>query len=126
MARPKSFASMSVDQLLALRESLDKFLQHKRDQLERSLRELGRITGMSGGEKKGRRGPHPAKGRKVPPKFRNPDNPSDSWAGRGAQPRWLKAHLNAGRKIEEFAVSGRNSAPKKRGRKPGTKSRKAA
>jgi len=120
MPRSKSFASMTVDQLLELRESLDKFLGEKRQQLERSLQELGRITGLSsrggGRGKRGPRGPHPAKGKKVAPKYRNPDDPSQTWAGRGAQPRWLKAHLTAGRNIEDFAISG-GKGGKRRGRK---------
>ena len=28
----------------------------------------------------------------------------DSWSGRGLQPKWLKAALEGGRKIEEFKV----------------------
>jgi DNA-binding protein H-NS len=28
----------------------------------------------------------------------------ESWSGRGLKPRWLKAKLDAGAKIEEFAV----------------------
>ena len=33
------------------------------------------------------------KGRKVPPKYRNPKNRAETWAGRGATPRWLRAYL---------------------------------
>jgi H-NS histone family len=27
----------------------------------------------------------------VAPKYRNPENPSEAWAGRGLKPRWLTA-----------------------------------
>ncbi|MEZ5856821.1 MAG: H-NS histone family protein [Hyphomicrobiaceae bacterium] len=30
-------------------------------------------------------------GGKVAVKYRNPDNPSDTWTGRGRQPKWLVA-----------------------------------
>ena len=40
---------------------------------------------------------------KVAAKFRN-DATGDSWSGRGLQPKWLKAALAAGRKLDEFAV----------------------
>ena len=37
-------------------------------------------------------------------RFRNPANPSDTWTGRGKQPRWLAAEIAKGRKLEEFAI----------------------
>jgi DNA-binding protein H-NS len=43
------------------------------------------------------------KGGKVAVKYRNSAT-GDTWSGRGLQPKWLKAALAAGRKIEEFAV----------------------
>ena len=43
------------------------------------------------------------KGGKVAAKFRNSAT-GDSWSGRGLQPKWLKAALENGRKIEEFKV----------------------
>ena len=42
-------------------------------------------------------------GRKVAIKFRNKAT-GESWSGRGLQPKWLKAALAAGRKLEDFAV----------------------
>jgi DNA-binding protein H-NS len=43
------------------------------------------------------------KGRKVAVKYRNAAT-GDTWSGRGLQPKWLKAAVAAGRKVEEFAV----------------------
>jgi DNA-binding protein H-NS len=40
----------------------------------------------------------------VPPKYRNPDQPSETWAGRGKQPRWLVAQLGSGRRIDDFRI----------------------
>ncbi len=40
---------------------------------------------------------------KVAAKYRNPAT-GDTWSGRGLKPNWLKAALEAGRKIEDFAV----------------------
>ena len=42
---------------------------------------------------------------KVVPKYRNPDQPSENWSGRGKRPRWLTQALTAGRTIDEFAIS---------------------
>lgn len=41
--------------------------------------------------------------RKVAPKYRDPVT-NETWSGRGLQPKWLRAALEAGRKIEEFAI----------------------
>ena len=43
----------------------------------------------------------------VAPKYRNPDHPSETWAGRGKQPRWLVAQLKSGKRIEDFRIQVR-------------------
>ena len=43
----------------------------------------------------------------VRPKFRNPDNPAETWAGRGRQPRWVAEQLTLGRRMEELKIKGR-------------------
>lgn len=41
---------------------------------------------------------------KVFPKYRNPQKRSETWAGRGKQPRWLVALLRSGKKLEDFQI----------------------
>ncbi|KRR17721.1 H-NS family nucleoid-associated regulatory protein [Bradyrhizobium retamae] len=41
---------------------------------------------------------------RVLPKYRNPDQPSETWAGRGKQPRWLVAQLRSGKRIDDFRI----------------------
>jgi DNA-binding protein H-NS len=107
--------SMSIDRLMSLREKVDAALRAKvakaRNDLEAKLSNLSRL-GSSG-----------ARGRvlrtrfgTVAPKYRNPENSSETWAGRGLKPRWLASALKAGHKIEEFLIGG---APK-----PATKASK--
>lgn len=43
-------------------------------------------------------------GSKVAPKYRNPANASETWTGRGKQPRWLATLTEQGRKLEEFLI----------------------
>ena len=45
----------------------------------------------------------PEAGRKVAAKYRNTST-GESWSGRGLQPKWLKAAIAAGRKLEDFSV----------------------
>ena len=51
--------------------------------------------------------PGPRKGNKlgkVAPKYRNPQNPSETWAGRGQQPKWMASQIAAGRKLDDFLI----------------------
>ena len=45
------------------------------------------------------------KGVKVEPKYRNPGNSAETWAGRGMAPKWLSAQLAQGRKLEDFLIA---------------------
>jgi DNA-binding protein H-NS len=42
----------------------------------------------------------------VRPKYRNPDQPSETWAGRGKRPRWLLKQLKSGKRIDDFRIKG--------------------
>lgn len=50
------------------------------------------------------RGAKRANGSKVAVKYRNKDNPEETWTGRGRQPKWLAARLAKGAKLADFAV----------------------
>ena len=94
---------MDVDGLLALRADIDKRLSQKRSELEKQLSSLGAESGGAEGNSRtgfGRRSAQ--KGCKVPPKYRGPGG--ETWAGRGARPRWLSALIRQGRKLDEFAI----------------------
>lgn len=54
---------------------------------------------------KGTRKPSKMAGSKVAPKYRNPANESETWSGRGKQPRWLAAYTGQGRALEEFRIA---------------------
>jgi DNA-binding protein H-NS len=113
--------SMSVDMLSRLRGQVDAALHARVIEERRTLQnELGKLErlGTNGlrvkGGRDGLRGP-------VAPKYRNPDNPAETWAGRGLKPRWLAAALNSGKKLEDFSIAGAvkrgRAAPKKARRK---------
>jgi DNA-binding protein H-NS len=51
----------------------------------------------------GRRGSK-LRGKKLKPKYRNPADKSQTWAGRGIRPRWLVAALKSGKRLEDFLV----------------------
>ena len=66
----------------------------------------GRGEGATRGPKAGKTATRKsaAKGSKVAPKYRNPDNPAETWSGRGKQPRWLAAYTGQGRSLDEFKI----------------------
>ena len=96
--------SMSVDQLWSLHEMIASELARKikaeKERLEQHLRELGlsEADGSKIPAKPRRRYP------KVHPKYRNPERPTETWAGRGKQPRWLNAQLRSGKKLDDFKI----------------------
>ena len=100
--------NMDVDALLTLRADVNKLLVEKGRELERQLAQLGASEGRNTGKRRGRppgvAGRTSAmKGVKVAPKYRGPGG--ETWAGRGATPRWLKALLDEGHSVEEFAIA---------------------
>jgi DNA-binding protein H-NS len=94
--------SMSVDELWELHESvvaeLSRRIAAERAMLEDRLRKLG--STVTSPELKRERRPYP----KVLPKYRNPENRSETWAGRGKQPLWLTAQLRSGKKLDNFLI----------------------
>ena len=105
-----NLASMSVDALLKLREDIGNVLSRKADQLKDQLSRLGHEIGS-----RKRIGRSSLKGRSIPIKYR--DRSGNTWAGRGAQPVWLREELKAGAKLEDFAVqrtvASRRASPTK-------------
>lgn len=50
------------------------------------------------------KGPKSGKGI-VPPKYRNPANPDETWTGRGKPPRWMAEYLAQGKQKEDFLIA---------------------
>src|ERR1700730_2646733 len=105
MAAVGNLRSMSIEKLSKLRNQVDATLESKVIDERRALQaQLGMLSrygaggSVSKGHRGGMRGP-------VAPKYRNPDNPSETWAGRGLKPRWLSTALKAGKNREDFAIS---------------------
>jgi DNA-binding protein H-NS len=97
--------SMSIDKLMKLKDQIDTTLRAKvadeRSTLQAKLDKLLRLPtsrSPSKGLRFGARG-------SVAPKYRNPENPSETWAGRGLTPRWLAAALKGGKKLDHFSIA---------------------
>ena len=117
MARPSKLSSMSIEALIKLRDDIGSALSRKAGQLQSELAALGDGGWLTAGKKAGGR-PRGSKikGRKVAPKYRNPKNRVETWAGRGAMPRWMTAQIKAGKKREDFAIDKSLAKTKKASR----------
>ena len=112
--------TMSFDDLIKLRDNITGLIAQKaasaRKELEEKLALIETLSGKRVGRRKVRGSA--LKGKRVAPKYRNPDNPSETWAGRGGTPRWVRDQLKKGRKMDDLAITkgGRGKSGAKRGR----------
>jgi DNA-binding protein H-NS len=113
MSKKLNLDGMSIDEMWLIHEEISRVLSVR---LSSEKRELEKRLAQLRREREGRsldRADAPAKDlprsrRKYPrvfPKYRNPEEPSETWSGRGKQPRWLAAALKTGHTIEEFVIS---------------------
>jgi DNA-binding protein H-NS len=117
--------SMSISRLTDLRQRVEAALASKvidqRRAIESELGKLSRLQGAKTLRKNGSgfgvRGP-------VAPKYRNPQNPEQTWAGRGLTPKWLAAAIKRGKSADDFLIRGAVASKKATKPKRARKARK--
>jgi DNA-binding protein H-NS len=94
--------TMQFDELWLWHEELTKILSEKitaeKLELEKRLAQLNRPVQTMTNLPPRRKYP------RVLPKYCNPTAPTETWSGRGKQPRWLVAALQSGHKLEDFRI----------------------
>jgi DNA-binding protein H-NS len=105
---------MTVEALMDLRRRVEATLLERRAEVEQQLK---RMDTLVGGARVVRGGRSILKGRKVSPKYRGPSG--ETWAGRGARPRWLVAAIKGGKKLDHFLIdkSARKGRRKRRSKR---------
>jgi len=117
--------AMSVDELWQVHEQIEKVLctkilseQEKLDAQMSRLRtaparlpELRKSIPAKPAAPKAEpaRRPYP----EVKPKYCSLKDPSQTWAGRGKQPRWLIAEMKGGKTLDDFLIGAKPAARKK-------------
>jgi DNA-binding protein H-NS len=107
----RDLASMSVDELWALRENIDGILTAKiGEELNDLSRQLDRlspsaISEQGSSRKRSKAAIQKHRYRSVLPKYHNPTRPFETWAGRGRRPLWLKEQLISGKPFEDFRIA---------------------
>jgi DNA-binding protein H-NS len=109
------FENLSDTQLRELqsriREIINRRVQSRLDEYRLMAREAGyQLSLFKIGEeperRRGDRGRQDQRRGPLPAKYRNPNNPAETWSGRGIPPRWLRELMEqTGKPKEEFLVS---------------------
>jgi DNA-binding protein H-NS len=107
MARPRNLEKLSYADLAKMEQriaqlKLEKQTEERAD-LRRKVADMVKAAGFDIDDLfgKGSR----AKGGKVAPKYRDPQNPANTWTGRGRMPRWMVAATRGGKaRREDFLI----------------------
>jgi len=102
-------SAMSRKELLQLQKDVEKALKdaeqrERREALaaaEKAAAEFGFSLSDLSADAKPRGG---AKKSKTPAKYRNPENPAETWSGRGRKPQWVHDALAKGVDISEMEI----------------------
>lgn len=114
----QEFESMSVDELWSLQENVVSLLVRRisaeKSRLDQRLRQLleSRTAPSKAKEVLRARRQYPP----VFPKYRNPAQPLETWAGRGKQPRWLITQLRSGKTLDDFRIQPPSDRARRRAR----------
>ena len=98
-----------IAQKAALEKQIEEATSHGRNEAIAQVKALMVEHGLKASDFGGKAGSAPKSGgkaktgNKVAAKYRNATT-GETWSGRGLQPRWLKAAMASGKKIEDFAV----------------------
>ena len=97
---------LSLDELRTLQKDVKKAIvsyeARKRKEAQGALEAKAKEMGFSLAELTGKQKTARTAG---VPKYVHPENPSQTWTGRGRQPGWIKEALAEGKSIEDFRIS---------------------
>lgn len=99
--------SLSLKELRDLQSQVVKAIASFEDRKKREalaeLEEKARAMGFSLAELTGAQVPARKRAAAVA-KYANPENPAETWSGRGRKPRWFDAAMKSGKKPEHLAI----------------------
>jgi DNA-binding protein H-NS len=104
-------AGYTLSELKGLQHDVERTIQERQQQEVLKAREqifaIAKDAGVSVEELLGNAGTKTKKanGKKVEPKYQNPKDTSQTWTGRGRQPRWMAEAIANGKKPDEFLMN---------------------
>ena len=106
--RKPDLNALQFEELWELHQQLTKILAEKiiaeKRELEARLEKLHRVEIIRDVEGAQRQPKPRRRYPKVLPKYRNPLAPSETWSGRGKQPRWFVAALETGQRPDDLKI----------------------
>jgi DNA-binding protein H-NS len=98
----KELKNLQEDVEKALKDREQQDVQKARNQILAIAKDAGisveELLGAS--SKKANKG----SGKKVKPQYENPQDNSQTWTGRGRQPKWIAEALASGKKLDDFRM----------------------
>lgn len=104
-------AGYTLGELKCLQHDIERTIKERQQQEVQKAREqilaIAKQAGISveellgNAEKKAKT----RSGQKVQPKYQNPKDISQTWTGRGRQPRWIAEELATGKKLDDFLMN---------------------
>ena len=95
------FSLFTDEQLEGLARQVKREFLERREEAERLVRRRGGLVDGGG------------------PKYQNPENPAETWSGKGKRPAWVAAALAAGKPLESLEVSDDHPVAKESTDRPG-------
>src|SRR3954467_6140397 len=109
-----NFEHMGDQELREVMARVKEALQERFTGGVQEFRELAREAGYTVtlhkiGKEEGRQSKRVAsqedRRRGVSPKYHNPDNPEETWAGRGRKPKWVEERLESGSSLDDLLIN---------------------
>lgn len=100
--------TLSIEELRQLQADVADKIESKQFEMQEQamiqIRELANEAGLDLMDiaSKTKRGPKA--GTVVPAKYKNPENPEETWTGRGRKPRWLAEKIDNGANLDDFLI----------------------
>ncbi|MDN0074003.1 H-NS histone family protein [Crenobacter sp. SG2303] len=99
-------STLDYTQLLDLKAQLEREINARQTEekanAKRQILDLVKTYGLTIEEVLSK--PATASRKPVEAKYRNPDDASQTWSGRGRKPAWVQQYVDAGFKLEDLAI----------------------
>jgi len=99
---------MSLDALQSLITNaqglVNQYEQDKKRDVIKEIQALAASVNLNVEVKDGEKTSKSASTSKGVAKYRNPEDPKQTWTGRGKRPGWLKDAINSGKKLEDLRI----------------------
>ena len=103
------FENLSLDELLEAQKQLQEKLQAEKHNAIAEIAERMKLMGISIADIQGFFNHTKPVSSSKPnssskPKYRNPDNPDETWTGKGKPPNWFKTAIKKGKEKESMLI----------------------